>query len=84
MSSSLQKKNIPKKSSQSPNPINNSNNKSLPNKSLSNNNEQKLPHFNISESSFLKTMEQLQLLLMPNLILRGRTLQQFLLQTKEK
>ena len=59
MSSSLQKKNIPKKSSQSPNPRNNSNNKSLPNKSLSNNNEQKLPHFNTSESSFLKTMEQL-------------------------
>ena len=59
MSSLIQKKQISKNSSPSPNPRSNSFNKTLLNKSILKNNDLTLPHFNTLDKTFLKVMEQL-------------------------
>ena len=59
MSSLIQKKQISKNTSPSPNPRSNSINKTLSNKSILKNNDLTLPHFNTLDKTFLKVMEQL-------------------------
>ena len=59
MSSLIQKKQISKNTSPSPNPRSNSFNKTLSNKSILKNNDLTLPHFNTLDKTFLKVMEQL-------------------------
>ena len=59
MSTLIQKKQISKNTSPSPNPRTNSFNKTLSNKSILKNNDLTLPHFNTLDKTFLKVMEQL-------------------------
>ena len=59
MSSLIQKKQISKKNSPSPNPRSNSINKTLSNKSTLKNNDLSLPHYNTLDKTFLKIMDEL-------------------------
>ena len=59
MSSLIQKKQISKNTSPSPNPRSNSINKTLSNKSTLKNNDLSLPHYNTLDKTFLKIMDEL-------------------------
>ena len=59
MSSLIEKKQISKKNSPSPNPRSNSINKTLSNKSTLKNNDLSLPHYNTLDKTFLKIMDEL-------------------------